>query len=219
MNDSEGNLVGKGVGPDQKWIIRSRAFAAMWLPALALVLRNAGLGEDVFGQLEMVVEALLVASGGVMWLWHHFRPDGARKTLAPVKFELSGIASALILSLALASSPTLTGCTTMRSLVTGAEATPAESPASKWVLAVAGFETAQVAAKEYLKSGRASPETAKALAAASAIGTELIRSSGGVIMSPTAATIALEIIGALKEITAEILDLVGEGRGNVPGTR
>lgn len=72
MSSAEG---GPGEPVATKPLLGSRAFWATWSPVVAVALGASGAGEAVFGQIEIVIEGLLTAFGGAMWLWHHFVPD------------------------------------------------------------------------------------------------------------------------------------------------
>lgn len=79
MNMTAGHVIGEGIGPDEKWVLRSRKILA----ALLLLAEAAGVGVSKLPMLEGFGEALVALVSAGLVLWSTWRPDGAKLTALP----------------------------------------------------------------------------------------------------------------------------------------
>lgn len=109
MNSSQGNTIGKGVGSDQKFVLRSRKVLAL----LLMLLPAFGFTPEAVKQFGAAGELVLPAIASLLLLWSMIRADGAKLSWKPSlswtqKFKLAKAASKVML-VALCLVP-LSGC-------------------------------------------------------------------------------------------------------------
>lgn len=98
MNDSLGNEIGMGVGPDQKFVLRSRKVLAL----LLVLLPAFGVSPDAVKQFGTAGELVLPAIAALLLLWSMIRADGAKLTWKPKlswlqKLKLARLASKVMI--------------------------------------------------------------------------------------------------------------------------
>lgn len=79
MNSSQGNLVGEGVGSDQKFVLRSRKVLAL----LLMLLPAFGFTPEAVKQLGAAGELVVPAIASLLLLWSMIRADGAQLSWRP----------------------------------------------------------------------------------------------------------------------------------------
>lgn len=87
---------------ETKWVGKSRAFTAMWMPVAALIIKQSGVddGDTLLALISTVIEGVLGIGGIVAWYRHWRHPDERTVTLVPQIGAATG-ASGLVLLVAL----------------------------------------------------------------------------------------------------------------------